>query len=846
MSVWLVLLLLWLQTRSHHSSQSYQWKEGIESNEIVYSASNPRDGYYPNIGNGFIAKNVGCYKNTSTQQMNDYNNQIGATPCGSLYMNGVFNGNVSSYVHRARIPGIFAYYINTHPSDNRYNITWIGAALDMKNGIVYNQSIVYHPTICPIPTVIQIAQYTHRKYTYLLVHNISVISTSTTATNAWSCAVPLAHCNANETIDFKWNERQTFDKQLNETIVIRNMQTLTPTFINATLPFVSVVYEPIPMLISFNSITSYHSFYGIFHTSLPFDTNVSNQTALSLLCRQDLVHVLSNDRLLYEHQLEMNKLWNMRIDMTGNTTIANTVHSSLYYLFVSLNDRYPFGISADGLSSNGYRGTSFWDQNTWVSPVFMMLYPNISLYSTALYRLNGIYGAMDWFNYCAYQQKIYNYTFDNETCVQYPWTTAYTGQNTCPKIDFAYHEQHISSDIGLELKNLFYLTWDKSWFFALRSREPQTTNPRHTRYSHWNQTNFICNYWTNRFELNPVTGQYTINQIVEPDEFAGIVNSGIYTNAAAAEMLKFCTYLVDNYSPQIGNTVHYNKLKAKWTSIVNNTRISITNKLTKNSSFYVHELYEGYNGETINQADVVMLIYPLGYYEASQYEYFVLNDTLKEILHNDLIYYQTKVGGKYPFYTGDASYSISWLRLNNTLYNKQAQPFFDYGLQHVDGSHFYIWIEEYNAANGGHLNFMTGAGTFMQNIIFGYAGIKVTKQYLYINPVLPYSGNITRIKFNQLVYKSIAFVFEYDAHTMSFQGCDSASYYTNITLYVQTLIIDANAQSIKVNSSYILSASRGMSLPVQQVRLTATHSTTYRKYVGNQNENANAGRRKCQ
>lgn len=30
---------------------------------------------------------------------------------GSLFMTGIFNGNLSSYVHRARIPGIFSYYI---------------------------------------------------------------------------------------------------------------------------------------------------------------------------------------------------------------------------------------------------------------------------------------------------------------------------------------------------------------------------------------------------------------------------------------------------------------------------------------------------------------------------------------------------------------------------------------------------------------------------------------------------------------------------------------------------------------------------------------------------------------
>ena len=182
--------------------QPIQWQKGIENNEILFSSTNPKDGYYPNIGNGFVAKNVGCYKNTSTSRMNNFNDQIGATPCGSLYITGIFNGNLSSYIHRARIPGVFSYYIETHPTDKDYNITWIGAALDMKNGIVYNQSQIYHPTKCKNAITIQTSEYTHRKYTYLLVYNISVISASNNMSSI-QCEIPLSTCNSNETTDFK-------------------------------------------------------------------------------------------------------------------------------------------------------------------------------------------------------------------------------------------------------------------------------------------------------------------------------------------------------------------------------------------------------------------------------------------------------------------------------------------------------------------------------------------------------------------------------------------------------------------------------------------------------------------
>lgn len=243
-----LILMLLICVTSNGSPIPNEWKQGIETNEMIFSSTNPKDGYYPNIGNGFIAKNVGCYKNTSQSQMNNYNDQIGATPCGSLFMAGVFNGNLSSYVHRARIPGIYSYYIETHPNDEQYNITWIGASLDMKNGIVYNQSTIYHPTKCKNAITIQTSEYTHRKYTYLLVYNISVVNVvDPLGIDAiFSCEIPLSTCNSNYTIDFNWNEYQQYNKQINQTITLRKMQTLIPTFANATLPYVSIAYQPVP------------------------------------------------------------------------------------------------------------------------------------------------------------------------------------------------------------------------------------------------------------------------------------------------------------------------------------------------------------------------------------------------------------------------------------------------------------------------------------------------------------------------------------------------------------------------------------------------------------------------
>ena len=57
---------------------------------------------------------------------------------------------------------------------------------------------------------------------------------------------------------------------------------------------------------------------------------------------------------------------------------------------------------------------------------------------------------------------------------------------------------------------------------------------------------------------------------------------------------------------------------------------------------------------------------------------------------------------------------------------------------------FNIWTElDPTVASGhstGNLNFLTGAGGFLENIVFGYVGVQYAKQGLSISPTLPKFG----------------------------------------------------------------------------------------------------------
>ena len=111
------------------------------------------------------------------------------------------------------------------------------------------------------------------------------------------------------------------------------------------------------------------------------------------------------------------------------------------------------------------------------------------------------------------------------------------------------------------------------------------------------------------------------------------------------------------------------------------------------------------------------------------------------------------------FYTGDSSYSIAWLRLGGNRSAADAQ--FDQGLRHIDlaavepvedekaesdssqaWEGFGVWKE---TLDGGNKNFLTGVGGWLQNIIYGYAGLRYTERgtLQVSHPLLPPGGVTT-------------------------------------------------------------------------------------------------------
>lgn len=155
----------------------------------------------------------------------------------------------------------------------------------------------------------------------------------------------------------------------------------------------------------------------------------------------------------------------------------------------------------------------------------------------------------------------------------------------------------------------------------------------------------------------------------------------------------------------------------------------------------VHPEYHGYRrGTKVNQADVALLQYPLGV------------GMPRAVALNDLNYY-ISVTRRNGYFTGNSAYAIAYLTLGErgfarTQFESGAFAVYPRALVsgwraltslraaflHMDVAHFFVWKER---VSGGHLNFITGAGGFLQTFMQGYAGMRWREQALIFQPQRP-------------------------------------------------------------------------------------------------------------
>lgn len=369
------------------------------------------------------------------------------------------------------------------------------------------------------------------------------------------------------------------------------------------------------------------------------------------------------------------------IEIPSDALLEMTARSSLFHLLantrtfnVSEDRGLPLGVS--GLSSDSYGGMVFWDADIWMQPALLPFFPDIAK------NINNYRNA-------THQQARDNAKEHGYSGAVYPWTSGRYANctSTGPCIDYEYH---LNVDVALAS-------------FSIYMNGAEGAGEDYLRYTTWPIVRDAAEFFTEYVKFNETLGKYETYNLTDPDEFANHVNNGAFTNAGIKTMLKWAT--------DIGYHLR-EAVNPKW--------IEISKKIyIPRSCSNITLEYSGMNSSVeIKQADVPLMVYPLGYITDES----ILNNAIK-----DLYYYSERQSASgpamtYPVFVAAAAGMLNHGSSSQSYLYKSVLPYL-----RGPFAQFSEQSDDNFLTNGltqPAFPFLTANGGFLQSILFGLTGLR--------------------------------------------------------------------------------------------------------------------------
>lgn len=381
--------------------------------------------------------------------------------------------------------------------------------------------------------------------------------------------------------------------------------------------------------------------------------------------------------LLHENDNAWATLWQGRIDVLGDRQLATEVNASEFYLWASTRNGIDWSIPPAGLSSSGYNGHVFWDADTWMFPALLAQHPDLAAGIDA-YREARLGAAETHASQTGYSGA------------RYPWESALDGTEQIPPPTSLFseglYEQHITADVALAQWQYYEATGNRAWLAA----------------NGWPVIEEAAAFWASRVTPG-ADGSENIDGVTGPDEENPNVDNEVYTNAAAATVLRDATeaaHILGKPAP------------ASWAVIAAHLVVPV------GSSPRINPEFAGYGGQMVKQADATLLEYPLQF------------DIPKTVAQADLDYYVPRTDPAGPSMS-DAINSIDTAALDSPgcasfVYTERSvAPFIHDSFDQFS-----------ETKSGGVLTFMTGIGGFLQEFLYGYSGLRWNTRAVDLAPTL--------------------------------------------------------------------------------------------------------------
>lgn len=429
--------------------------------------------------------------------------------------------------------------------------------------------------------------------------------------------------------------------------------------------------------------------------------------------------------LLKKHTKAWEDLWRMaEVSIWGDPDVEKNFRFNIYHMLIcALKDSGFSSVGAKALTGEGYRGHIFWDTEIFLFPFYLYTFPEVAK-NMLLYR----YQRLDAARLIAKENGYKGAMF--------PWESASSGSDQTPdrakdldgkviKIHTGQKEHHITADIAYAFYYYYNVTADEDFL-------------RKCGYEVFFET---ARFWASRVEYNKRKKIYEIKDVIGPDEFHKDVNNNAFTNMMAKWNLILAYEMYHRVRKQIPETFKKIAQEIKlgsrevkeWKKVASGIRINMNKKqVIEQFDGYFKRKYIKLNNldennlpilkqkltprayektQLIKQADVVMLLNLLSDVfnfktKRNNYEYYIARTLHKSSL-------------SLPSYAlaavdiGDKGRAYSYFRTSAL----------------VDISNMYK-----NSADGVHAACIGGT---WQVLINGFAGIKIKKDILSINPRLP-------------------------------------------------------------------------------------------------------------
>ncbi len=331
--------------------------------------------------------------------------------------------------------------------------------------------------------------YAHRKHRNLLVHEIELLSDH----NKRICG---KQDLGDVTRDITFEEIATGSNSTKALHgYIRTTESPTSKRVQVTIVYPSSISSNPTCFTLLRGTTFYYPV--VITTDLEEHSDVQSANTLWLNLNKQK-HQLQED-----HINEWSKLWTSGLEVAGNDHLARSLNGSLYYILSSIRDDWHYSLSPGGLASDAYGGHVFWDMETWMYPNLLSLYPRLAK-SGLQYRFNRLDEARQ-------KAKSYNPPYSG---IMFPWESAFTGGEVCG-IDIATGaiEQHISGDVVFAVRQYYY--------------SEKTSDEEKQKI--WELVSGVAEFFQSRVSKRK-NGQWDINGIIPPDEYAENSKSIMYTS----------------------------------------------------------------------------------------------------------------------------------------------------------------------------------------------------------------------------------------------------------------------------------------------------------------------------